>query len=84
MELNFVSTGSNPSLINKGHIKTLYLVQVKEGTEKRGAIAATIRLVRKTVRQKRSLPIVFRVNIAAAIILRSPPSAPEENSHRYP
>lgn len=49
MELDFVGTGSNPSLMNDGPIKTICHVQVKEGTEKRGAIAATVRLVRKTV-----------------------------------
>jgi hypothetical protein len=84
MELDFVGTGSNPPLINEGYIKTICLVQVKEGTEKRGAIAATVRLVRKTVSQTKTLPIVICVNIAAAVILGSSPSALEENSHRYP
>lgn len=53
MELDIIGTGSNHPLIKKGHIKTC-LVQVKEGTEKRGTIAATVRLVRKTVCHKES------------------------------
>jgi hypothetical protein len=84
MELDFVRAGLNPPQINKAHIKTLFLVQVKEGTEKRGAIAATVRLVRKTVGPTTSLPTAVRVQAAAAVVHRTSPSAPEENSHRYP
>jgi len=84
MELDFVGAGSNPPLINKGHIKTLCLVQVKEGTEKRGAIAATVRLVRKTVGHTTSLPTAIRVQVTTAVVHGASPSTPEENSHRYP
>ena len=58
-------------------------VQVKEGTEKRGAIAATVRLVRKTVGHT-NLPTSVCAQVAAAVVHGSSPSTLEEKSHRYP
>ncbi len=64
-----------------GHIDTLGLVQVKEGTENRGAIAATVRLVRNTVGHITRFPPAVCVQVAAAVVHGPSPSAPKEDSY---
>jgi len=61
------------------------LVQVKEGTEKRGSIESLVRIVRKTVRERsQSIQPHSILKFCAAIIRGPAPPACKENSERDP